>query len=212
MKSSDFKNLLLNLQGFFAELQLDTYSKGVETLIPLFDQSPNSTVKVLAKRISDVECNHIDKPTNGIDFVIEPLIAAEKFLGTWAKPAAKADLKLTIDALRMAKVQSVASLIENLKVKAKPKKKQKPLREDLIDHFCARLEDALGDDNGFKNVFRDIAEHKSLTATEIKVISKRFALKTPKSKPIALKNIWDRHSNLVTSRAKSAATAGRVAG
>jgi hypothetical protein len=91
-------------------------------------------------------------------------------------------------------------------------KKAPPIREDLVNRYARRLEDALGDDPGFQGVFAHLSGDQSLTVAELKLLSKRFALSSGTSRDAALKKIYARHQSLMTSRARSAATAGRIAG
>ncbi|WP_155831252.1 MULTISPECIES: hypothetical protein [unclassified Hyphomicrobium] len=78
--------------------------------------------------------------------------------------------------------------------------------------YSRRLEEALGDEEGFNAIYAAIESDKELNAAEISAIAKKFTSASPKSRPAALKKILARHQAIMTSRAKSAATAGRIAG
>ncbi|MFT3731465.1 MAG: hypothetical protein QM780_08595 [Hyphomicrobium sp.] len=85
-------------------------------------------------------------------------------------------------------------------------------RSDLVQLHLRSLEQALGDDAGFTSAFRALETDPNLGTNEYIALAKHFSFASTKSKSAALKKIWARHQALMTSRAKAAATAGRIAG
>lgn len=86
------------------------------------------------------------------------------------------------------------------------------LREHLILRYYRLLEQALGDDAGFAEVYRAVEADQDMRAPEVIALAKRFAFASVKSRVAALKKIQGRHQALMTSRAKTNATGGRLAG
>lgn len=86
------------------------------------------------------------------------------------------------------------------------------LREHLVVKYHRLLEHALGDDPGFAEAYRAIEADQELRAAELIALAKRFAFTSAKSRAAALKKILGRHQALMTSRAKTNATSGRLAG
>lgn len=95
---------------------------------------------------------------------------------------------------------------------AKASSKAREVRPDVVQAYVRKLEVTLGDDDGFRAEMSRLEADMSLIVKEIAQIAKTFAHSTAKTRAPALKAIWARHQNLMTSRAKSAATAGRIAG
>jgi len=86
------------------------------------------------------------------------------------------------------------------------------LREHLVARYSRLLEQALGDDVGFSDACRTMEADQDMRAMEVIALAKRFAFASVKSRPAALRKIQGRHQALMTSRAKTKATGGRLAG
>jgi hypothetical protein len=86
------------------------------------------------------------------------------------------------------------------------------LREHLVVRYLRLLEQALGDDVGFSDACRTMGADQDMRAMEFIALAKRFAFASVKSRSAAIKKIQGRHQALMTSRAKTNATGGRLAG
>jgi hypothetical protein len=96
---------------------------------------------------------------------------------------------------------------------AKSKKSAPPsIRSDIVSQLSRQLEDALGDEIGFPSLFSELESRKDIRPKEMIAIAKQFVGAATSSRATALKKIYSRHQALIISRAKSAATGGRVAG
>jgi hypothetical protein len=87
-----------------------------------------------------------------------------------------------------------------------------PVRTEVVSSYVRRLEQALGDEQGFLAVYGQLELDASVQANEVAAIAKLFSQASAKSRPAALKKILARHQSLMTSRTKAAATGGRIAG
>jgi len=141
-------------------------------------------------------------------------------LSICGKPAAVKDLtefSAALAELTTADPSELISIVRqayalNRQQRKPPAAKNAPIRPQIVAVYLRKLEVALGDDTGFKSEMAALEQDKELTSPEVLAIAKQFSLKISKSKSTALKNIWARHKNLMISRAKSTATAGRIAG
>lgn len=140
------------------------------------------------------------------------------FLQSYGKPAvakdalAIADLLGDLDGNGLRVLAERAAATHTMTKSPNGKGKDAPVRQELVARYNRRLEETLGDDPGFNAVVAQLESDASITGSEYAALTKSFCLKTSKTKVAALKNIRARHQNLMTSRAKSAATAGRIAG
>lgn len=94
--------------------------------------------------------------------------------------------------------------------KGKPKKAQKPMNENLIADFVARLEQALGDDERFLPI---VDELSNVAVTELVAIASKFVapMAASSTKKSALERIRKRHENLTSFKRKQKAVGGRSA-
>jgi len=108
----------------------------------------------------------------------------------------------------------VARLTDTLK-SPPPTKKSKTAAPSLCDagirNYVSRLETALGDDPGFKEVYSELTSDERVKAADAKKIAKSFAGKAGSSKADALGRIYARHSALMSARPKADAIGGRLA-
>ena len=95
---------------------------------------------------------------------------------------------------------------------APSKQKTLEVNPDVLQRHRRALEQALGDESGFTVAFRTLEADPNVHTQELVALAKLFAFANVKSRAAALKKIWARHQTLMTSRAKAAATAGRIAG
>jgi hypothetical protein len=86
------------------------------------------------------------------------------------------------------------------------------VREEVVRRYQNALEQALGDEEGFAAVLGRLRADAEVKVPEAVALAKRFAFASTTTRAAALKKIEARHQSLMTSRAKAAATAGRIAG
>lgn len=216
MKCSEFKLLLENAISFRSLGRGPSDDEWASEFFPILDTAPNQSVKNLAKSIGGIApLGNADHPAiNRLCTFLEALIS---LLSGQAKAPTIQEIKELLTALQQHSRSDLSALAESL---SKPKKQAKAakskvatqIRDDVVLKYSRRLEEALGDDEGFNAVFAAIESDKELNAGEIAAIAKTFTSASPKGRPAALKKIFARHQAIMVSRAKSAATAGRIAG
>lgn len=81
----------------------------------------------------------------------------------------------------------------------------------VLPTYNKRLEEALGDDKGFEEVFLALKADKRITASDLKNLAKMFTGNAARNKADALEAIKARHTNLLDARTKSQANAGQTA-
>lgn len=211
MKCSELKELLARAVAFQGDRQ---DNRRVSLAFPILEVFANKTVSQLAKDLNALPCDETSHDTE-IEHLTSYLQALNALLDGQAKPAVINEMNALSAALNRHAQLSFAALLAKLSSPAKAKGKKKsdlPVRQDVVLRYCRRLEEALGDDTGFNSVFAGLEADNDLTSAEIAAIAKAFANSRATARPTALKNIFSRHQAIMVGRAKSAATAGRIAG
>ena len=217
MKCKDFRSQVIVPAAAFLEA-----GGGVDAAFALrsvgaiFDAMPDKTVADLAKRLKDMEVPSDRLGGANVGAVVKVLPQLRNFLSAVGKPAMK-DVDMLLALLQRHHAVSVntfvAGAVDTLsRIPVKKSSHKLAVREDLVDRYLRRLEDALGDAPGFARVFAQLSADAEMKTGELKSLSRRFALGAGQNREAALKKIYARHQALMTSRARSAATAGRIAG
>ncbi len=215
MKCSEFKMLLERGIAFRSPAFGAEDETWARDLFPALDLSRNQSVRNLAKGISLVT------PIGGAEG--SPVAHLCAFLGALALLLANQAKTSTVQEIRELELalrphaQSslkvlVGELFKSKTAKASKPNQTAPIRDDVVARYSRRLEEALGDDEGFNSVFAALEGDNELSAGEITAIAKKFANSAAKARSAALKKIFARHQAIMIGRAKSAATAGRIAG
>lgn len=196
-------------------------AQALHELAALFEILPSSTVANVVKRLKNLGLPEVFSSGKKAADCLVLLSALSSFLKKIAKQPAAKDVDLVHDLLRgyaEAPLEAI-TLAANEALTSPPKAKKattkapkKPLREDLVERYLRRLEEALGDDPGFAEVYGRLSADPDMGSAELALLAQRFSLKKPRGRDAALKSILGRHQALMTSRARSAATAGRIAG
>jgi hypothetical protein len=210
MKSKDFAVALRDFSNVLRAAGAGG-SESLQQLAALFEIAPTATVANIIKKLSASNLNL----SNGNPSVHYPaLVLAElgKFMAGCGKPAFVADAAAVEAFLNAHNSASIMGLLEAAQsALLKPVGVVRVVRNDLIEHYAHRLEEALGDEPGFVALFREISENPDLSTVETAEITKRFTGKSAASKGPAMKKIWARHHNLMTFRAKAESRDGRSA-
>ena len=219
MKCKDFSDLLSKLGDYLASTGADESANALKQLVGLFAIHPSRSVSDILKVLETVSVPSASFLSNRLGQHANILAASSALVRKIGKAAAADDLDTVSKFLTTRANLSVSEFfltasvrLNQSAVKSKPKPVQKPLRQDLVDKYLRALEQSLGDDPGFRSVFARLQDDGELGSAEFAALAKQFSLATVKSRPTALKKIMERHAALMTSRARSAATAGRIAG
>ena len=179
----------------------------------------DKTVQVLVSSVMNLDVN-TETAYNSSKNESETFRSYRQFADRFAKPALQKDIAALNDALTKFSDQELSEIANLLKERTYKLTKSKKSKEKIdpalvleaVNRHCRRLEEALGDDVGFQSVVADIERDQLIRVKELKQIAKNFAGSAGKDRAGALSKISSRHDALMSSRAKSAATAGRVAG
>jgi hypothetical protein len=209
----DFAHALRQLANLLATS--DPHSSkvvAVRDFASIFDIAPAATVASLLKRLSARPLD-LAAGSPSLSDVASVLEALQTFLGGHAKAGILADLKLAEDLLRVNARAGVSALVEyapgalTSPVRAKPA----PLREDLVEQYLQRLQDARSDDPRFMNVYNELASNPDIGKFEAAALAKRFAGSPATARAAALKKLLNHHRALMTFRAKAESRDGRSA-
>jgi hypothetical protein len=213
MKCVELKSVFDRLQPLYAEAHAEA-PQALLQLSELLAAANSMTVAQCAKVISKLDNSALDSGSRGVSKVCQLLKAVGGFLEDAGKPAIKKDIVALEAALRPHASSSIEDLIAAFKAAGKPRKapKASPARAEVVQVHLRALEQSLGDETGFASAFHALQADPDVRAPELVAVAKQFAFANVKSGPAALERIWARHQALMISRAKAAATAGRVAG
>jgi hypothetical protein len=81
----------------------------------------------------------------------------------------------------------------------------------IVPEYNRRLEEALGDEDGFAELLAQLEADKRLNASNLKQLAKLFTGNAERTKGDALEAIKARHRNLMDARAKQSFNAGQTA-
>jgi hypothetical protein len=140
--------------------------------------------------------------------------AIKKCLETSATKQVIKDFECIIAGLEPFHAWSVEQFVTEATAhiqKPKPSTGIPSLSKAGILSYVHRLEEALGDDEGFRKVYSQLAKDRAVKADIAKEISRIFTKKAGKSKKDALGLIMRRHDNMMGARARSDATNNRTA-
>ena len=220
MKSSAFADRLEEVAEMFASAQATSASAALGMLVPIFRVLPAKSVTDVTKKLTEHDFPSASFMQARLETIARLLPAVERFAAAIASKTVAADF--TAFAMLLEKNKSagldqfVAKATEILAnpVAGKPKtaKAPKSLRTDLVEQYNKRLEEALGDDPGFRQEIAQLQLDAEMASGEMAALAKRFAFVSAKGREQALKKIMSRHQDLMIARAASRATAGRIAG
>jgi hypothetical protein len=213
MKAKEFHALLLDAKTFKG----DSKGDALGAIAMIFSAAPSKTVADVVKQLGEVKAPNASIFGSKLSSAQPQILALHKLMFGRAKDAVLKDISSLLALIERHGSASMDGFVEAAiaKLTAKPqstKGKKKVLRTDLVDQYNRRLENALGDDPGFRLVYQDLLSNPDIGAQEASALAKRFASASPKSKDAAFKKILARHEALMTSRARSLANAGRIAG
>ena len=217
MKSKDLRSLLVQLAEVIEAAKAAQLAHAISNLSSIFAVFPEKNVSEIIKRLNSVKSPSASFLESKISMVAPVIGSLVSLLRNASKQTVAKDfseLSSLLDRNQDASIDKfVHCAIEALNgVPVGRQRKKKELRGDLVEAYYHQLERALGDDPGFSAVLSRLENDADMGSPEITALAKRFTLETVKSRAPALKKIRARQQALMTSRARSAATAGRIAG
>jgi hypothetical protein len=210
MKAKDF--------GLFLEAFADVVGAQAspKELLPIFAANPVMDVKAICKLTETLNPGGMT-PGGNLQSLLTSLKAMRRCLGDNVKKALADDLVLfttTLDRFKHVKVaEFAAAVIEQMNGAAAPKAKKEPAAPsaELVKKYLSALEEALGNDARFTEVYERLKKDKNMKAPQVKQLSKEFTNTAGNSKDDALFRIQARHQNLMGTEARAKATGGRTA-
>jgi hypothetical protein len=222
MKAKDFHAFLLAVANMLEEATLQQDAAVWRALLPVFEVKPSISVSDISGIIRAFEPGETDEIAR-LESVIKAGPSLDSILASAGlkidqkKRTLRDDLRDFLAALMPFKSASPHELVEAVRKKLAPSTRstlrhQTQPRPDILQTYLPRLEQALGDNAQFTEVYNTLKADKLVRAPDAKKLSKAFAKETAQTKDQAFDLIWAHHSSLLQSRAKAAATAGRTAG
>ena len=213
MKSREFHEFLLDAQKFKG----DDAGRHLGQLAQIFEALPEKTVAFVINKLAHVRPPTASFLSTKLQVLREPLALLHRLMSRRAKAPLLKDIQLLQQLVEnhasVAIDVFVSTAMEALTATTtRPKKGKDAIRTDLVERYNHRLEAALGDDSQFRPIFDELVGDAEIGSAEAAALAKQFAHAAARSKPAAFKKIYARHQALMTSRARSLATAGRVAG
>ena len=210
MKGKDFAQLLTD----FADVLSDERAAEWRAIPPIFEAAPTSSVAAICSVLSGVQ-----PPQHGNGSRLQEMVglisALKRLLGkASAKKAVIDDLRAVETALTPFSQAPTAGFADAAIQRLRERVAERPagaIRDDLVQGYLHRLEDALSDASRFPEVFNELKNDTAIKIAEAKKLSHAFAKETAKSRNAALDLIWARHAALLGSRARKRANTGRTA-
>lgn len=221
MKSSAFADRLDEAAGIFDAAHAGKTAGMLKSIVPIFKILPNKSVSDVIESLSAHEFPVASFMHTKLDTITTAVPPLEQFVSSISSKAITADFNAFKTWLQKNRNTSLEQLVANSieiltrqtnKKRGTASKSKRLTRTDLVAGYNKRLEEALGDDPGFRQILAKLEQDSEMTAVEMSALAKRFAFASAKGRNQALKKIASRHQDLMISRAASRATAGRVAG
>jgi len=215
MKAKDFGQFLEAFADMLADAGSIGQARAWRELLPIFKANPSASVKDICKAMAGIN----SAATNGgieIQNVITLIRSLKRCLRDNAKKALFDDLTLLADALgpfaRFAIEDFANAMVVSLTapMTTRGHRSSEPC-PDLIKSYLRDLEDALGDEARFSELFKKLKKDRDMTAPQVKQLAKEFADASESTKENALYRILARHESLVGAGARAKATGGRTA-
>jgi hypothetical protein len=126
------------------------------------------------------------------------------------------ELKLFVEQRSALSIEGIQAALA-ARIKARPAKGTNTKRQStsadptIVPSYNKRLEEALGDEQGFEEVIAALEADQRLNANDFKKLAKAFAGRAGRNKGDALEIIRARHLNLLDARTKSQFNTGQTA-
>jgi hypothetical protein len=188
----------------------------VVTFAAVFDAFPTSSVADLARRVAALGMvGSTGSPSLGDVACL--LSALKGLLGKTAKTTVLSDVEAIERLLRDRASMELGAFVRITTTQAASPRRPATgrdapgLQDDLVVHYRAKLEAALGDEEKFAAIYNDLRANAAMGRPEITALANQMTGGGARTQDAALKKIWNRHKSLVVFKAKSRATGGRSA-
>jgi hypothetical protein len=215
MKCRDFGGVLRTFADVLSVAGAPAARDQIVTFAAVFDAHPTSSVADLARRVAALGVvGSMGSPSLGD--VASLLSALKGLLGKTAKTTVLTDVEAIERLLRDRAAMELGAFVRKITRTASPRRpatgRDAPaLQDDLVVHYRAKLEAALGDQETFADIYNDLRANAAMGKPEITALANQMTGSGARTQEAALKKIWNRHKSLVVFKAKSRATGGRSA-
>jgi hypothetical protein len=217
MKGKDFAQRLTDFSIMLRDAGACEQATAWQAMVPVFESSPNRNVSAICSVLSGVK-----PPEHGNGLRLQAMIglipALKRFLrGVNVKQPLLDDVETigkTLGAFRETSAAAFAdAAVQHFRDLSAPTTREPPRQalDGILQSYLQRLEEALGDESRFLQIFNTLKSDADVKSAEVKKLARAFAKETAKSKTAALDLIWGRHAALTGSRARQQANTGRTA-
>jgi hypothetical protein len=215
MKCRDFGGVLRTFADVLDVAGAPAARDQIVAFAAVFDAHPTSSVADLARRVAALGVvGSMGSPSLGDVACL--LSALKGLLGKTAKTTVLTDVDAIERLLRDRASMELAAFVRIATQAVSPRRpatgRDAPgLQDDLIVHYRAKLEAALGDEEKFAAIYNDLRANAAMGKREITALANQMTGSGARTQDAALKKIWNRHKSLVVFKAKSRASGGRSA-
>lgn len=203
----------------FSQIEILEYSgarasaSGLRRISEILRIRDDANIKDICKALNKLR--HCGDGETKVKPIAELLSLIVESACKFAKAADAKDLRLFAAAIERRKDECIDTFVSRASSALIPQATPPALTlltESDVRTYLHRLEEALGDEEGFESVYRQLSNDTRLKTPEAKKLAKDFAGKSGRGKADALALIYGRHKSLISARPKAYATADRLAG
>ncbi len=214
MKTSQFGAFLVSYAHQLERFERFAEAKAVVAFGAFFqDQPEKATVSAIVKAFAKLQPQALMNEGPTVSAFINAVKFLHKDFSRYIMTAALKDFGDVEKAVSKFSSCSVESLVFSYKVylEGLTVSKSKIVRQEVVDDYVLRLENALGKDADFSKILSDLQSKNKVSSLELQKIATTFYGKSVKGSSEALRKIWVRQNNLVDQRSRNIATGGRTA-
>lgn len=189
------------------------HAPAVRRLADLLTVRGNATVSDVCRILRTVKPSGVEEPSIGP--LADLLSAMTETACIFAKADDAKDLRQFAAVIGEKREYSLDEFVQ----RATEALSQRPSRsttsaasEEVLRSYLKKLEEALGDEQGFEEVYEQLRADARLKAPDTKKLAKSFVGKAGRSRADALALIYGRHKSLIGARAAAGSTGRRLAG
>jgi hypothetical protein len=213
MKVSALREWLFKQSDLLEKACRAERASDVRRLADLLAARSNSSVTEICKILQAVKPASGKEPSLGN--ISELLTAMAEAACIFAKSADAKDLRQFVAVIEGKREHSLDAFLQQATealIKRSTRSAPSGVSEEVLRSYLKRLEEALGDEQGFEEVYQQLQADTRLKALDFKKLAKSFVGKSGKSKTDALGLIYGRHKSLISARAAAGSTGRRLAG
>jgi len=213
MKTSALREWLFRQADLLDKACSAERASNVRRLADLLTARSNSPVTEICKMLQAVKPGSGKEPSLGD--LSGLLTAMADAACVFAKSVDAKDLRQFVAVIEEKREHSLDAFVQQATealIKRSSRSVPSGVSEEVLRSYLKRLEEALGDEQGFEEVYQQLQADTRLKAPDLKKLAKSFVGKSGKSKIDALGLIYGRHNSLISARGAAGSTGRRLAG